>query len=153
MKKPDVPLKDILAAIDLDAKNVWDELTVEERKSVNFWTLTRYVSSITGPRVEVENAVLRTNKIYNKHWNTLGVKTHPKLFWQLLCMSGGTKKIETHVWIGLQSKKDPKNKYVNLILKLYPTMKYDDAELLIKISSKQELNQLIESHGQEISDK
>ena len=30
-----LPLKDVLAAIDLNAKNVWDELSDEERKQVS----------------------------------------------------------------------------------------------------------------------
>jgi hypothetical protein len=153
MEKGKLPVKDVLAALDLNAKNVWDELTEEERKSVNFWLLNRYMSSSTGSRQDVEDAVLRTNAFYNKHWNTIGVKKHPKLLWQLLCMSGGTGKIETHPWIGLTQKKDSKNKYVKLLLKLYPNMKYDDAELYVRISTKKELDQLIEAHGQENIDK
>ena len=35
--KNKLPLKDILAAIDMGAKNVWDELSDEERKQVSFY--------------------------------------------------------------------------------------------------------------------
>jgi hypothetical protein len=151
MESNKLPLKDVLAALDLNAKLVWDELTQDERKSVNFWLLNRYMSSTTGSRKAVEDAVLRTNKFYNKHWNELkaGDKGHPKLLWQLLCMRGGTGKIETHPWIALQTKKDSKNKYVKLLLKLYPNMKHDEAELLARISTKKELDQLVKAHGQE----
>ena len=146
-----LPLKDVLAAIDLNAKQVWDELTDDEKKSINFWLLNRYISSTTGPREKVEDAVLRTNVFYNKYWNEIkpSGKGHPKLLWQLLCMSGGTKQIEKHPWIGLKQKKDSANKFVKLLLKLYPNMKYDDAELLVKISSRKELEALVNSHGQE----
>ncbi len=155
MESGKLPLKDVLAALDLNAKTVWDELTESERKSVNFWLLNRYMSSTTGSRQAVEDAVLRTNAFYNKNWNEIkpSDKGHPKLLWQLLCMSGGTGSIETHPWIGLKQKKDSKNKYVKLILKLYPNMKYDDAELHVKISTKKELNQLLNAHGQENLDK
>jgi hypothetical protein len=151
MESSKLPLKTVLAALDLNAKAAWDELTEDERKSVNFWLLNRYMSSATGSRKEVEDAVLRTNIFYNKHWNEIkpGVKGHPKLLWQLLCMSGGTGKIETHPWIGLKQKKDSNNKYVKLLLTLYPNMKYDEAELLVRISTKKELEQLIKAHGQE----
>lgn len=149
MESSKLPIKDILAALDLNAKSVWDELSEEERKSVNFWLLNRWISSVTGSRKAVEDAVLRTNLYYNKNWNSIGVKKNPKLLWQLLCMSGGTGKIETHPWIGLKRKADSNNKYVKLLLKLYPNMKHDEVELLVKISTKKELNQLIKAHGQE----
>lgn len=151
MESSKLPIKDILAALDLNAKSVWDELSEEERKSVNFWLLNRWMSSVTGSRRAVEDAVLRTNLYYNKHWNEIkpGNKGHPKLLWQLLCMSGGTGSIETHPWIGLKQKKDSNNKYVKLLLKLYPNMKHDEVELLVKISTKKELDQLIKAHGQE----
>lgn len=150
-----LPVKDVLAALDLNAKSVWDELTEDERKSINFWLLNRYISSVTGSRAAVEDAVLRTNKYYNLHWNEIkpSSKGHPKLLWQLLCMSGGTGNIEKHPWIGLKQKKDSNNKYVKLLLKLYPNMKYDDAELLARISTKKEINDLIKSHGQEDLDR
>lgn len=149
MNKDKLALKDILAAIDLDAKSVWDELSEQQRKDINFWLLNRYVSSTIGSRQKVEDAVLRTNLFYNKHWNTIGVKRHPKLLWQLLCMSGGTGSIESHPWIGLKQKKDSNNKYVKMLLNLYPDMKYDDAELLVRISTKKEIEQLVNAHGQE----
>ena len=61
-----LPLKDVLAAIDLNAKNVWDELTDEERKQVSFYLLNRYVSSVKGTREKVQLAVSQTNEYYNK---------------------------------------------------------------------------------------
>jgi hypothetical protein len=61
-----LPLKDVLAAIDLNAKNVWDELSDEERKQVSFYLLNRYVSSVKGQRDKAELAVFKTNEYYNK---------------------------------------------------------------------------------------
>lgn len=151
MTEENLKLKDILAAIDLNAKQVWNELTEQQKKSINFWLLNRYVSSVTGSREKVENAVLATNQFYNKHWNEIkpSDKGHPQLLWYLLCMSGGTNQIENHKWIGLKQKKDSKNKFVKLILSLYPNMKYDDAELLARISTTKEIEQLVKSHGKD----
>ena len=50
MAQQKLPIKDILAAIDMGAKNVWDEINDEERKQVSFWLLNRYVSSVKGDR-------------------------------------------------------------------------------------------------------
>ena len=41
MAQQKLPLKDILAAVDMGAKTVWDELDDEERKQVSFWLLNR----------------------------------------------------------------------------------------------------------------
>ena len=61
-----LPLKDVLAAIDLNAKDVWDELSDEERKQVSFYLLNRYVSSVKSTREKAELAVFKTNEYYNK---------------------------------------------------------------------------------------
>ena len=50
MAQQKLPVKDILAAIDMGAKNVWNELNDDERKQVSFWLLNRYVCSIKGCR-------------------------------------------------------------------------------------------------------
>jgi hypothetical protein len=142
------PVKDILAAIDLNGKSVWDELTVEQRKSVSFWLLNRYVSSITGKRDEVEFAVLKTNQYYNRNWNVLGTR-HPKLQWQTLCAAchSDNDKIRYHPWIGLKQKKDTNSKAVKLLLKIYPDKKIDEVELLARISTKKEIRELARELG------
>ena len=65
MALPKLPVKDILAAIDMGAKNIWDEISDDERKSVSFWLLNRYVSSVKGNREEQELAVFKTNEYYS----------------------------------------------------------------------------------------
>ena len=135
-----------MAAVDMGAKGVWDELDDEERKQVSFWLLNRYVSSVSGNREKQELAIFKTNEYYNKNWNELGTR-HPKLQWQLLCQSGNTGKIEFHPWIGFKKKTGDNNKSVKLLEQIYPNMKSDEVELLARISTKKELKQLAEEHG------
>ena len=142
-----IPVKDILAAIDLNARNVWREFSNDERKQVSFWLLNRYASSVKGSREKAELALFKTNEYYNKNWNVLGGTKHNNLQWQLLCVSGNTGKIEYHEWIGLKQKKDSNNKEIKLLQKLYPNMKLDEIELLASISTKKEIKQLVEDHG------
>jgi|SRR6056300_2088981 len=148
MTQTKLPIKDILAAIDMGAKNVWDEITDEERKQVSFWLLNRYVSSVNGNREKQELAVFKTNEYYNKHY--MDISKHPKLQWQLLCMSGNTKKIEFHQWIGHKKKGNSNSNGVKLLAQLYPNMKQDEVELLARISTKAELKQLAKEHDIEI---
>lgn len=143
-----LPLKDVLAAIDLNAKNVWDELTDEERKQVSFYLLNRYVSSVKGTREKAELAVFKTNEYYNKGFFVL--QKHKKLLWQLLCMSGNTGKIQYHEWIGYKHKNKSNSKIIKFLQKIYPNMKQDEVELLAGISTKKELKELAEEHGIEV---
>ena len=139
------PVKDVLACIDSNAKSVWDELTDEQKKCVNFWLLNRYASSVTGNRDAQELAVVMTNEIYNKNWNELGTR-HPKLQWQLLCsLHNANSDIRRHNWIGFK-KKTGNNNAVKLLQKVYPNMKQDEVELLAGLSTKKELKQLAEEH-------
>ena len=57
-----LPLKDILAAIDMNAKSVWDELSDDDRKQVSFYLLNRYASAIKGTKEQKELQILKTNQ-------------------------------------------------------------------------------------------
>ncbi len=149
MAQTKLPIKDILAAIDMNAKSVWKELTDEERKQVSFWLLNRYISAVQGSREEQELAVFKTNEYYNKHFNTIGVgkeNGHQELMWQLLCMSGAWSKIKFHPYIGFKKKGSNNNAAIKLLEKIYPNMKMNEVELLAGISTKKELKQLAEDH-------
>tara|TARA_B110000238_G_scaffold141481_1_gene152675 strand:+ start:712 stop:1182 length:471 start_codon:yes stop_codon:yes gene_type:complete len=150
MALPKLPIKDVLAAIDMGAKNVWDELSDEERKSVSFWLLNRYVSAVKGSREDQEMAVFKVNEYYNKHFNTIGVgkeNGHQKLMWQLLCMGGSTGKIMFHPYIGFKKKAGNNNAAVKLLSQVYPNMKTLEVDMLADMSTKKELKALAEEHG------
>ena len=143
-----LPIKDILAAIDMDAKSVWKELSDDEKKQVSFWLLNRYVSSVKGNREKQELAIFKTNEYYNK--NYMEVSKHPQLQWQLLCMSGATGKIEYHPWIGFKKKTQDNNKFVKVLEQIYPHMKQDELSMLASMSTKAEIKRLAEDHNMEV---
>ena len=146
MASQKLPIKDILAAIDMNAKNVWKELSDEERKQVSFWLLNRYISAVQGSREEMELAVFKTNEYYNKHFFTL--QKHKQLLWQLLCLAGNTKKIQYHEWIGYKFKESSGSaKTTKFLEKLYPTMKPDEIKLLVAINDAKEIKQLAKDFG------
>jgi hypothetical protein len=140
----DFKLKDILAAVDLDAKEVWDELTPEQRKSVVFFTLNRYLSNVSGPRELQEHYILLTNEYFNKNLFLIMSK-HPKLTWMTACAcSHESKKIHRHEWLGLKREK---NKKVEFLADLFPTMKYADIETLAAITTTDEIKEYCEGLG------
>ena len=145
-----LPIKDILAAVDMGALTVWDELSDEERKQVSFYLLNRYISSVKGDREKQELAVFKTNEYYNKGFFVL--QKHKKLLWQLLCLSGNTGKIAYHEWIGHKKKAGDNSKAAKFLSNMFPNMKQDEVELLARISTKKELQEYAQAHGTDKKD-
>lgn len=142
-----IELKEKMAAVDMGARTMWDEMDDLQRKSLKqeYFILNRYISNVKGQtRDTQEHFVLTVNEYFNKYWYDL--QNHPKLMWQLLSMCGHeSKKIFYHEWIGFKKKKDNKRiKFLNLI---YPDMKDDEVELLAKLSELSELKAMAEDLG------
>ena len=150
MAQAKLPVKDILAAIDMNAKSVWKEFTVEERKQVSFWLLNRYISAVQGSTDDQALAVFKTNEYYNKHFNTIGVgkeNGHQELMWQLLCMSGAWGKIKFHPYIGFKKKGSNNNNAIKLLEQIHPNMKQKEIEMLASMYTTKELKQLAEDYN------
>ena len=147
IQKNKLPLKDILAAIDMKAKNIWDEFSDVEQKQIGFYILNRYASSVVGKKEDKELVLLKTNEYYNKNFFTLS--KHKKLLWYLLCMTASDrKKITFHPWIGYKHKEyGSKSKVVKFLKNLYPTKKEDEIELLAKINSISDVKTLAMDFG------
>jgi hypothetical protein len=142
--------KEIIPAIDLGLKDLWDAAEDEGRKEIigDLWNLNRYISSVKGDFDKQALILLKVNEFYNKNYNVIQ-KEHKKLLWLTLCVAGKTGKKEFHPWIKLERKKDTSNKAVKTLSEIYPTMKWDEVELLARISTKKELKELFEEHGYE----
>jgi hypothetical protein len=139
-------IKDETAAIDLGARDLWDNFTDEQRKTISFYLLNRYASSIkTSDREAQELAVFKTNEYFNKHFFSLS--KHPKLLWYLVCMTGNEeKKIYFHEWIGFK-KKNEDNKIFKFLESRFPHLKDDELELMAKITTKEEIKEYARSIG------
>lgn len=146
-KNNKLPIKDILAAIDMKATNVWDEMSDDERKQVSFYLLNRYASAVKGTREKQELTILKTNEYYNKNFFTLS--KHKKLLWLLLCATqDDDRKIKWHEWIGYKFKDSAgKNKTSKFLREIHQNLKEDEIELLAKINTPKELKQYAEELG------
>lgn len=139
-------IKDETAAIDMGAKNLWDEFTDDQRKQISFFLLNRYASTIrTSDREAQELAIFKTNEYFNKHFFSLS--KHPKLLWYLICMCGNEeKKIYFHEWIG-HKKKSGDSKIYKFLETIYPDMKNDELELKALLMDTKEAKQLAKDLG------
>lgn len=150
-KQKALSLKEVFACVDYGAINAWDEFSDEQKKEVNFWLLNRYVSSVKGSFDKQALAIFKTNEYYNKNWESLK-SVDNKLKWQLLCISGNTKNIEFHEWIGHKKRDSSNSKMSKFLGQQYPTLKEDEIELLTKISTKQEVRELARDLGYDEKD-
>ena len=143
-----IELKEKIAAVDLGAKSMWDEIDDAQRKALKqeLYILNRYISNVKGQKREIqEHFVLTVNEFFNKHWNTL--QKHPKLLWQLLCMcSHDSKKIFYHEWLG-HKRKGGETKIEKFLTEIYPNKKSDEIELLAKMTTKAEAKELARDFG------
>lgn len=143
-----IELKEKIAAVDLGAKLMWDEMTVDQQKSLKseLYILNRYISNVKGQSRETqEHFVLTVNEFFNKHWNTL--QKHPKLLWMLLCMCGHeSRKIFYHEWLG-HKKKTANNKLSKFLAEIYPDKRHDEIEVLAAITTTAEAKELAKSYG------
>ena len=139
-------LNDVLGAVDLDGKEIWDDLSESQQKSIVFYTLNRYISSVVGSREVQEHYLLVGNERYNKNLFAV-LSKHPKLCWQLACScSHESKKIYRHQWLSLKKEK---NKKESFLAELFPDAKLSDIEMLAKETTTKEIKQYCESLGWE----
>lgn len=138
--------KDMIPAVDMGVKELWDAVSEEGRKEIkgDFWTLTRYISNVKSSNAELqEHYVLTVNEFYNKNW--ADIQKHPKLVWQTLCLcSHESKKTHFHEWLPLKREQNKKEEFLET---LYPNMKRSDIETLAAITTDKEIKQYCEDLG------
>jgi len=138
--------KDIIPAVDMGIKELWDAVTEDGQKEIkgDFWNLNRYISNVKSNNRELqEHFLLTTNEYYNKNWND--IQKHPKLVWQTLCLcSHESKKTQFHEWLPLKKQKDKKTEF---LAELFPNMKRSDLETLSAITTDKEIKKYCEDLG------
>lgn len=150
-----VELKEKIRAVDLNIRELWDELDEVNQKALKgeLFILNRYISNVKTSDSEIQaKFVIAVNDYYNKNWFLLS-KDHSKLLWLLLCMcSYNGEKIFFHEWIGNKKKEGNDNKKVQFLADLNPAMKMHEVEMLAKITPTKEITKLAKAYGIEDKD-
>jgi hypothetical protein len=138
--------KDIIPAVDMGIKELWDAVSEEGKKEMkgDFWNLNRYISAVRSGSSDMQaHYVLTVNEYYNKNWSS--IQSHPKLVWQSLCLSSNeNKKPQSHVWIPLRREKNKKSEF---LATLFTNMKRGDIDTLAAITSLSEIKLYCEGLG------
>lgn len=137
---------DMIPAVDMGLKELWDAATEEGRKEIkgDLWNLNRYISSVkTNNKDLQEHYLLTVNEYYNKNW--ANISKHPKLQWMTLCMcSHESKKTQFHEWLPLKKEKNKKEEF---LAELFPNMKRADIEALAAITTDKEIKEYCQGLG------
>ena len=141
-KKPQIPLKEIMAAIDKKDRNFYNNLSDEQKKAFSAWMMMRYCSSVQGR--DAANYIYMTNELLNYQFSE--VSKHPE--WQWLLLSAcGVGKIQFHPYLKPPNSRKKKNKIFEFIYSIYPHMKAEDINNMIDINTKEELTEFAVAHG------
>jgi len=144
-----VELREKLAAVDQNVKELWDAMDAEQQKALKaeYFILNRYVSNVQSSKREVqEHFVLTVNEYFNKNWNLL--QKHPKLMWQLLCMcSYNGETVFFHQWLGNKKKTGTSGKKLKFLAEIYPNKKMDELELMVDLATDKDIKELARKHG------
>ena len=136
-------LRNGLKAVDFRNKDYFDRIDEHEKSLYSPCMLMRYASSVSSKDpFYVEHYVEMVNECVNKHCFTLG--KHKKLLWILTAMCGSETQ-QFHPWI--KPMKRVANKSLKKLMQIYPHWKEVDLEVLDKIITDRELEELIEAHG------
>jgi hypothetical protein len=138
-----------MAQFDRKNRGFYDSLTDEERKKFSNYLMIRWGSSVQGSREIQEYYVQSCNHYFNKHF--FAINRHPRLQW--LCATAVSPGMGTHrhQWIAPKKKESGSNDVKKALMELYPTRKMSDIELLAKLVSKRELQDLLKEHGESAS--
>lgn len=145
MNKSKINIKSLLAAVDSNDYNFYDNLTDEEKKDFSVWLANRFAShSDKFPA----HYLMMVNLICNMY--SLQIKSHPKLQWMLLA-SCGVGRYAGHNFIKPTIQKN-NLKLVDILKPIFPLYKLDELMMLIKLSSENDLVDILQDYGYSIED-
>jgi len=147
MAAPQIPLGQILSAMDRKDRDFYDNLSEELKKKFSPFIMLKYGASVYGSADLEDYYITSTNKHANK--NMFDLAKHPKLQWLMLTTISPGIGTQNHKWI--KGKPKPKNVSAPIkkqLLELFPTMKEDDVDVLSTLTTKKELKQYVKDHGE-----
>ena len=133
---------------DLKNREFYNELTPEERKKFSNYLMIRWGSSVQGSRELQEYYVQSCNHYFNK--NFFAISKHPKLQWLCATAVSPGMGVHRHQWIAPKKKEGGSGTIRKQLAELYPDMRDNELDLLAKITTKQELDDHVQAHGNEI---
>lgn len=139
-------IKTEMSALDNKNREFYDSLTDEERKKFSTYLMIRWSCCVTGGTDLEYFYLISANERLNK--NFFAINRHPKLQW--LCATSVSPGMGSQYrkWIAAGKRDSTKKPLKKKLMALYPNYKEQDIDLLAKLVSEREVDQLLEKYGE-----
>ena len=136
-----------MAQFDRKNREFYNSLTDEERKKFSNYLMIRWGSAVQGSRELQEFYVIATNERLNKRF--FDINRHPRLQW--LCATTVSPGLGTHrhPWIAPKKREAGATGIRKQLAELYPHMKDDELDVMVKINTKKDIDAYLKQAGQE----
>ena len=136
-----------MTQFDRKNREFYDSLTDEERKKFSNYLMIRWGSAVQGSQELQEFYVIATNERLNKRF--FDINRHPRLQW--LCATTVSPGLGTHrhPWIAPKKREAGATGISKQLAELYPHMKDDELDVMVKINTKKDIDAYLKQAGQE----
>lgn len=139
--KHQVPIDQVMSAIDLRKKNYYETLSEEDQKAVNLYMSQRWASQVQGSRDIQEHYLLMVNDLSNIDF-VATTSAHEELRWRVLSLIGLGQKLR-HEFIPPKGQK--KDRLSEWLIELFPHLGEEEIELFRTINDGDVLKEAAES--------
>jgi hypothetical protein len=136
-----------MTQFDRKNREFYDSLTDEERKKFSNYLMIRWGSAVQGSRELQEFYVIATNERLNKRF--FDINRHPRLQWLSATTVSPGLGTQRHPWIAPKKREAGATGIRKQLAELYPHMKDDELEVMVKINTKKDIEAYIKQLGQE----
>jgi hypothetical protein len=136
-----------MTQFDRKNREFYNSLTDEERKKFSNYLMIRWGSAVQGSRELQEFYVIATNERLNKRF--FDINRHPRLQW--LCATTVSPGLGTHrhPWIAPKKREAGASGIRKQLAELYPHLKDDELDVMVKINTKKDIDAYLKQAGQE----
>lgn len=142
--KSRISITKILNAISNRDYDFYQNLPDEDKKTVNFYTLIRFISSVDHRDPDIEHTFIeRSNEFINKHYFQL--QKDKNLIWKLYASIGVGMPVQ-YVYLKAPAKIEL-DKFERLLCELYPSYKMEDIRFLSSMMDKEDREEIFDKMG------
>jgi len=136
-----------MTQFDRKNREFYDSLTDDERKKFSNYLMIRWGSAVQGSRELQEFYVIATNERLNKRF--FDINRHPRLQWLSATTVSPGLGTHRHPWIAPKKREAGASGIRKQLAELYPHLKDDELDVMVKINTKKDIDAYLKQAGQE----
>lgn len=131
----ELPIWQLMAALDLRDQKFYENLDEKERKAVNLYMAQRWASQVEGTQEVQEHYLLMVNDLSNIDF-VATTSAHEELRWKVLALVGLGRKLR-HEFIPPRGRK--KDRLYEWLVELFPQLSDEEIELFRTVNEDTDL--------------